>query len=543
MTRWLIAACLGAGLLGATALGSGVVRAAVETPMGQVGLKVPYQVDGQRPVTYQQAPADLVAYGKYLTDMGDCAGCHNADGGRPWAGGQYMAMPFGAISTPNISSDARSGLGRYNDKSFIRLMRDGVGVDGEYIYPAMPYPWYRTLSDKDILAIKAYLMSTDAVYAPRLPNKIWFPFNLRPALAIYDAFFNTQGRFKPDPKLTDAQNHGKWIVNGLEHCGECHNNRNFLGNTSWALRLQGGPITKWYAPSLIGNKIDGIGGYGDEDLVSYFAAGHSPQMGTVAGPMAEMVDVSSSKLPEKDLRDIVAYLRTLPTDFAGYHPRQRPANNPSMLAGHQVFLTHCQMCHQVNGEGVRNVIPALNGNGMVTAYGPQDVLRVIYGGLEARGPFAMMPGVGSAMTDQEVVDVTNYVRQSWGNGAPANATMLLAKLTRADTKTLLNGERPDGCPPLAQEDLKRIIADKSTGVADLLDAVTLPTMLQSANKIVAAVHAAAPDIKRDELVNGLTVAYCPIAYGDKSISPDQRLWWMTHFAERIYVQASNNGAY
>ena len=545
MKRWLIAACLGAGLLGATALGSGVVRAAIETPTlsPQVGLKVPYQVQGQRPANYSQAPADVVAYGKYLTDMGDCAGCHNADGGRPWAGGQYMAMPFGVISTPNISSDAKSGLGRYSDKSFIRLMRDGVGNEGEYIYPAMPYPWYRTLSDKDILAIKAYLMSTEPVYAPRLRNEIWFPFNLRPALALYDLAFNTADRFKPDPKLTVAQNHGKWIVDGLEHCGTCHNNRNFLGNTSWALHLYGGPITKWYALDLLGNKIDGIGSFGDDDLVSYFKKGFSTSMGTVAGPMAEMVDISSSKLPESDLRDITVYLRTLPKDLAAYHPRQRPIQSAAMTSGAHVFLTHCAMCHQVDGKGVANVIPALDGNGMVTAYGPQDVLRVIYGGLEARGPFAMMPGVGSAMTDQEIVDVTNYVRQSWGNGAPANATLLLAGLIRTDTKTLLSGKRPDGCPPLQQEDLKRVLADQSTGVADLLDGMTLPTMLQRTDKIVAAVHAAAPGMKKDEIVNGLTVAYCPIAASDKSIQPDQRLWWMSHFAERVYVQASNDGAY
>ena len=545
MKRRLIAACLGAGLLGATALGSGVVRAAVETPTlrPHVGLKVPYQADGQRPAQYSQAPADVVAYGKYLTDMGDCAGCHNADGGRPWAGGQYMAMPFGSISTPNISSDARTGLGRYDDKAFIRLMRNGVGVDGENIYPAMPYPWYRTLSDKDILAIKAYLMSTEPVYAPRLPNKIWFPFNIRLVLAPYDWLFNTQERFKPDPKLTASQNHGRWIVDGLEHCGECHNNRNFLGNTSWALRLHGGPITKWYAPSLLGDKIDGLGSFTDDDLVAYFQKGYSTRMGTVAGPMAEMVDISSSKLPLSDLRDITAYLRTLPNDLSAYRPRQRPSRSGPMVAGAQVYLTHCAMCHQVDGKGIPNVIPALDGNGMVTAYGPQDVLRVIYEGLPARGPWAVMPGVGSAMTDQEVVDVANYVRQSWGNGAPANATLLLAGLIRHDTGTLLSGTRPDGCPPLAQEDLKRVLADRSTGVADLLDGMTLPTMLQRTHKIVAAEHAAAPQMRKDEIVNGLTVAYCPIAASDKTISPDQRLWWMTHFAERVYVQASNDGAY
>ncbi len=543
MKKTTVAACLAGGLLAATALVAPSGRAAVQMPMGKVTLNTPYQVDGQKPAGYQPAPAATVAYGKYLTDMGDCEGCHNANGGRTLAGGQYMGMPFGAISTPNITSDRRTGMGRYTVAKFRRLMRDGIAQDGTYIYPAMPYPWYRTLSDHDIDAIYAYLMSTDPVYAPRLRNRIWFPFNMRIVLPVYNLFFNTQGRFHPDPKLTASQNHGKWIVDGLEHCGECHNNRNFLGNTTWAKRLQGGPITKWYAPSLYNDKIDGLGNFSDADLVSYFKRGYSTAMGTVAGPMAEMVDISSSKLPDSDLSDIVAYLRTKPADLAGYPPRQASLQSPIMQQGAHVYFNHCAMCHQANGRGIANVIPALDGNGMVTAYGPQDVLRVIYGGLEARGPWAMMPGVGSGMTDAEVVAVTNYVRQAWSNAAPQNASLLLAGLIKTDTKTLLNGARPGGCPPLAQAELKKIIADPGTHVADLLQSITLPTMLQTTDKLVAAVRAAAPDMKKDAIVNGLTVAYCPIASADTSIQPDQRLWWMTHFSERVYVQASNDGAY
>lgn len=543
MKRTAAAACLLAGLFGATALVAPLGRAAVVMPPGKVGLHVPYQVDGQRPADYQPAPAKTIAYGKYLHDLGDCEGCHNADGGRTLAGGRYMDMPFGVISTPNVTSDRRTGMGRYTKAKFRRLMRDGIAWNGTYIYPAMPYPWYRTLSDQDIDAIYDYLMSTDPVYAPRLPNKIWFPFNIRLVLPVYNFFFNTQGRFKPDPKMTAAQNHGKWIVDGLEHCGECHNNRNFLGNTTWAQRLRGGPITKWYAPSLLGTKIDGLGSFTDDDLVSYFKKGYSTAMGTVAGPMGEMVDISSSKLPESDLRDIVAYLRTMPSNLAAYPPRQSPITNALMKEGQHVYFNHCAMCHQVDGKGIPNVIPALDGNGMVTAYGPQDVLRVIYGGLPARGPWAMMPGVGSGMTDAEVAAVANYVRESWSNTAPQNATLLLARLIRGDTKTLLNGARPDGCPPLAEAELKKVIADPGTHVAALLQSITLPTMLQTTDKLVAAVRAAAPDMAKEDIVNGLTVAYCPIASADPSIQPGQRLWWMTHFSERVYVQASNGGAY
>ena len=64
---------------------------------------------------------------------------------------------------------------------------------------------------------------------------------------------------------------------------------------------------------------------------------------------------------------------------------------------------------------------SLVGNGSVLAGGPQDVIRTVLGGIEAKGTDAPMPAVGSGMTDQQIADVTNYVRQAWGNNAPPNA--------------------------------------------------------------------------------------------------------------------------
>ena len=63
-------------------------------------------------------------------------------------------------------------------------------------------------------------------------------------------------------------------------------------------------------------------------------------------------------------------------------------------------------------------MPALAGNGAVQAKGPEDVIRVILGGHLATGTFAPMPPVGAAMTDQEIADVTDYVRTAWSNAAP-----------------------------------------------------------------------------------------------------------------------------
>ena len=502
---------------------------------------VPEQRTGHGPTGYVQPSAEILARGKYLTDMGDCVGCHKAEGGIPYAGGQYMGMPFGALSVPNITPDVDTGIGNWSDADFLKLMHHGITKGGQYIYPAMPYIWYATVSDEDTLAIKAYLFSLKPVYAPRPPSKIWFPFNLRPVLALYDAAFVPTEKFKPDPHLTAEQNHGAWIVNGLEHCGECHNNRNFLGNGALAAKVEGGPITLWYALNLHNNKVDGIGKWSDDEVAQWLHDGASEHMGTVAGPMAETIEYSLSKMSPADLHAMVAYLRTYPaepgyTERAGIPPGTR-------AAGQTVYLAHCAMCHQVDGRGITNKIPALDGNGMVRAYGPQSATRVILGGLEAHGSYAMMPGVGTAMTDQEISDVTNYIRQAWSNRAPANSTRFLVYYLRGDTKTLLNGLRPDGCPPVENDTLKAALADESNGITALLQQTALPNMLQSVNAIIPKLHAAAPSLQQADIVNGLTQAYCPIAYADKSVQPDKHVWLMTHFSERLYVQLSNNGTY
>ena len=531
-SRWRLLA--GAALLGAAGLGTFQMaprhaRAAAD-PSDQTAAVTP--------------TADVIAKGKYLTDMGDCAGCHVAPGGAYMAGGQYMEMPFGVLSTPNITPDHDTGIGYYTDDNFIRLMRHGVRPNGQYIYPAMPYVWYNSLSRSDLLAIKAYLFTLKPVHAPRQPNKVWFPFNIRPAIALWDAVFVPNQEFKPDPKQSDLVNRGDWIVNGLEHCGECHNNRNFLGNGSVALRLQGGPITLWYAPNIHPDNLSGIGSYSTEDMVQYFKKGHSEQMGTVAGPMSETVKWSTSKLTDDDLHAIVAYLKSRPAT-ASYQARTAAYRPVRAAAGEAVYLNHCASCHQVDGHGIKDKVPALDGNGMVRAYGAQDVVQIVLGGLEAHGQYAVMPGVGSEMSDKEISDVSNYVRQAWTNKAPANATPLLVSVLRKDTATLLNGKRPNGCPASdeAPPGVTQMVADQSNGIGALLSATHATNMLQNVNAIVAKIKTAAPGLEQADIVNGLTIAYCPIVESDDTVSPDQKPWQLTHFAQRLYVQLTTDGNY
>ena len=483
---------------------------------------------------------DLVARGKYLADAGDCMACHTKPGGTPFAGGRYLPTPFGPLSTPNITPDQITGIGKWTDDQFYRVFHEGIGENGEYLYPAMPYPWYTKVTRDDVLAIKAYLLSLQPVNAPREPNKLMFPFNIRTGLFAWNEAFFHPGTFKPDPAKSAEVNRGAYLVQGLGHCGECHNGHGLFGNGAVARPLQGGPIQDWYAPNLTSDVHEGVGKYSDDQLVSYLKTGQAQGMGAAAGPMAETIHDSLSKLTDADLHAIVAYLKATPPE-ASYTAALRSDYTGPQPAGRQVYLDNCVSCHQSNGQGIQGAVASLVGNGAVLAGGPQDVIRVILGGIEAKGTDAPMPAIGSGMTDQQVAEVTNYVRQAWGNKAPPNAGGGMVGDLRKSTVKALYGGAATSCPPLAPSDVATAISDPKNGIADTLHAMTPATVLQTAEAVAAKVKAAAPHAAQADIVNGLTLAYCPIVRQDANIPEPQKITQLDEFSERVYSELNSNG--
>src|ERR1700733_4239024 len=51
--------------------------------------------------------ATLLARGEYLPRAANCAPCHNAPNGKPFAGGLPFKLPFGTIYSTNITADQR----------------------------------------------------------------------------------------------------------------------------------------------------------------------------------------------------------------------------------------------------------------------------------------------------------------------------------------------------------------------------------------------------------------------------------------------------
>jgi mono/diheme cytochrome c family protein len=86
-------------------------------------------------------------------------------------------------------------------------------------------------------------------------------------------------------------------------------------------------------------------------------------------------------------------------------------------------------CHQSKGRGIPGVFPPLAGNGAVLAADPADILKVILLGIPAQNGRVLMPSFAALMGDQQIVELANYVRTSWGNTAAPDATdSMVAKL-------------------------------------------------------------------------------------------------------------------
>ena len=487
-------------------------------------------------VRAQGADADLVKRGEYLVTAGDCAACHTVPGGKPFAGGHALNTPIGVIMTPNLTKDKETGLGNWTEEDFWKAMHEGISKEDGYLYPAFPFAWYTKISRDDVKAIWAYLQSQEAVNAPRKPSQIPFPFSIRTALITWRTAFFFPGEFKPDPNVSEEINRGAYLVEGLGHCGMCHNERKLVGNNSLAGKLGGGVIDGWYAPNITPEGHQGIGAWSDEQVVTYLKTGTAPGNlpGVAAGPMRQTVMESLSKMTDADLKAMVAYLRTVPAKST-YKAQDLQAFNKPGAPGADTYLTYCSSCHQPNGKGVEGAIPALAGNTSIQTKGPETVLRVIYGGLSAASGYAPMPASGAEMTDEQVKDVTDYIRNSWGNHAPVITSTTVVSQARAATSTMLSGTAP--CADIEQTKLKDAL--DSMGIAKELEGVKQQEFIPVLSKVVPRVKTADTGASDDDIVNGLTTLFCKV--GRENDQYRQLGWPQTigSFASIAYSQVKH----
>jgi mono/diheme cytochrome c family protein len=257
---------------------------------------------------------DAVTRGEYLVRAGGCFSCHTVARGPKLAGGRALATPFGTFYSPNITPDPETGIGRWTDAQFLRALREGVRPDGANYFPVFPYPSFTGITDRDALAIKAYLFSLPAVRQQNRPHDVSFPFSWRFLQTGWKLLFFTPGPFQPIPDRSAAYNRGAYLVSALAHCGECHTPRNFLGamrSGQWLAGTPDGPDGQ-LVPNITPDPGTGIGKWEKEDVVELLKTGATPEQSKVKGAMRETIEDGLRYLRDDDLEAIADYLFAQP---------------------------------------------------------------------------------------------------------------------------------------------------------------------------------------------------------------------------------------
>lgn len=384
----------------------------------------PVQPSAQTPYT-----AAVIERGRQLAALGNCVHCHTAEGGAPLAGGRAIETPFGTVVSTNITPDAGHGVGLWGFSAFQRAMRDGIARDGRHLYPAFPYTAFTRITDDDLQALYAWLMTQPAVAHAPPPSVLRFPFNLRPLLAVWNALALQPGTVAPDASRSALWNRGTYLVNGVGHCGACHTERGALGAERSASRYLGGALVQgWEAPAL-GALARPPVRWSEPQLLRYLRQGHDAAHGIAAGPMAPVVR-GLAQASVDDVRAIAHYLVSLqPAPDAGADAAAdallaRSREQAARLRGpaQRMLETACGACHH-DGDGPQllglNQPLALNPN--LHSARPDNLLRTILDGIQdpAFVEIGHMPAFRHALSDAQVADLAAYLRARFAPDQPA----------------------------------------------------------------------------------------------------------------------------
>jgi len=286
-----------------------------------------------------------VARGRYLANsvMG-CTNCHSehdwkARGGPPLeaklGGGQIFPekdLP-GVVIAPNLTPDPETGAGSWTDDQFARAIREGIGHDGRTLFPLMPYEHFREMPDEDLASIVVYLRSLPAIHNLLPKTEIIFPvkYLIRNAPEPLTAPV-------PAPDLSSAVKRGEHLVR-MASCAGCHTPQD-RGQFNQALAFAGGTTFNGPLPTVTSANItpdpSGISYYDEGLFLQVMRAGKvgARELSSV------MPFVAYKNMTDEDLKDIFAYLRTIPT----VHHRVDNSLPP----------TDCKVCKGKHGAGDQN---------------------------------------------------------------------------------------------------------------------------------------------------------------------------------------------
>ena len=250
--------------------------------------------------------------GEWVFYASGCASCHAAPGAkdeakRVLAGGQAFPSDFGTFYAPNISSDPEHGIGAWSAADIVSAVVKGTSPQGAHYYPAFPYASYAKMTLQDAVDLAAFLPTLPADATPSRAHDVGFPFNIRLSLGGWKLLFGDPGWIMQG-ELSDEVARGRYLVEALGHCGECHTARNALGGIDTGAWLAGAPNPsgKGRIPDITPAKLT----WSAADIAEYLKSGFTPDYDSAGGHMVAVID-NTARLSDADRMAIAAYLKAL----------------------------------------------------------------------------------------------------------------------------------------------------------------------------------------------------------------------------------------
>ncbi|ABB08552.1 c-type cytochrome [Burkholderia lata] len=379
----------------------------------------------------------LVRAGARIIALGDCIVCHTAKGGKPFSGGLPLATPFGTIYATNITPDPDTGIGRWSQEAFARALRRGIARDGHQLYPAFPYIHFTRMSDQDIAAAYAYLMTREPVHASAPVNDLIFPLNFRPPVAFWNILYLREGESRPDSAQSAEWNRGKQLVDGLGHCASCHSPLNAIGGEQAGKTFDGGIVDGWEAPPL--NMLgSATRPWARGQLVAYLRTGRASEHGAAAGPMLP-VTRDLATVPVEDVEAIASYILSIQKPVTVQPVASTIASKVATVSeqrGALLFQASCAQCHG-QGSPMQEIgeRPTLAFSTSVNATTPRNAIQMILNGITWHGEDTLnyMPSFIEQYDDRQIADLVAYIRGAYSDRpAWTGIEAMAAKLRKED---------------------------------------------------------------------------------------------------------------
>jgi mono/diheme cytochrome c family protein len=108
--------------------------------------------------------------------------------------------------------------------------------------------------------------------------------------------------------------------------------------------------------------------------------------------------------------------------FLSFQQKQKFDLKASIARGKEIYTAQCLSCHQEQGEGIEDVYPPLAKSDYLMADKKRSIvqtLKGVSGEIKVNGKIYNAEMTGFDLNDQELSDVLNYIRNSWGNKGAA----------------------------------------------------------------------------------------------------------------------------